>query len=61
MNERKIFLAYEKVRKSGKYNMYDPRARQLTGLDPEEYVFAMRNYSALAQKYKKPNVKEDTK
>ena len=59
MNEQKMFLAYEKVRQSGKYNMYDPRAKQKTRLTAEEYMFVMRNYSALAEKYKKPTTKEE--
>lgn len=39
--------AYERVRKSGRYNMFDPRARQATGLDKEDYVFVMQNFSEL--------------
>lgn len=39
--------AYEEVRASGAYNMFDPRARQLTGLSRADYGFAMDNYSAL--------------
>lgn len=38
---------YESVRKRGKYNMFDPRARRLTGLTKEDYTFVMRNFSAL--------------
>lgn len=38
---------YEKARKAGKYNMLDPRARRETGLGPERYSFALRNYSEL--------------
>lgn len=39
--------AYERVRKGGRFNMFDPRARQATKLDGERYKFVMRNYSAL--------------
>lgn len=39
--------AYERVRKGGNWNMYDPRARKATRLDSDSYVFVMRNYSAL--------------
>lgn len=39
--------AYERVRKGGRYNMFDPRARQATGLDSRDYVFVMDNFSAL--------------
>lgn len=45
--EVKNFLAYEKVRKSGRFNMFDPNARALTGLDKSEYVFVMKNYDVL--------------
>lgn len=38
---------YEKVRAGGKYNMFDPRARQATGLSMERYSFVMQNYSEL--------------
>jgi hypothetical protein len=39
--------SYERVRKGGKFNMFDPRARAATRLDHEEYSFVMRHYSAL--------------
>lgn len=39
--------SYENVRKSGKFNMFDPRARKATRLDGDEYSFVMNNYSAL--------------
>lgn len=41
------FRAYEKVRKSGRYNMFDPRARRETHLGEERYTFVMNNYAAL--------------
>ena len=41
------FKAYEKMRKLGRYNVFDPRARRLTGLSEEAYTFVMNNYSAL--------------
>lgn len=31
------WLAYEKVRKSGRYNMFDPRARKASKLTDEQY------------------------
>lgn len=39
--------AYERVRKGGKYNMFDPRARRAIKLNPEEYSFVMKHYSEL--------------
>lgn len=44
---------YEEVRQSGVYNMFDPRARRLTGLDEGRYGFVMKNYSALKAATKK--------
>lgn len=41
--------AYERVRKSGAFNMYDPRARRATGLSGERYSFVMNNYSELKE------------
>lgn len=46
--------AFEKVRKGGKYNMFEPRARRASGLDDEEYDFVKRNYSALKAAALKP-------
>lgn len=45
------FRAYREVQESGKYNMLDPRARQLAGLDREDFLFVLSNYSALKQAY----------
>jgi hypothetical protein len=39
--------AYERVRKGGRYNMFDPRARRATGLSGERYKFVMRHFSEL--------------
>jgi hypothetical protein len=38
---------YEAARKNGRYNMFDPRARALTGLSGNRYAFVMQNYSQL--------------
>ena len=46
------WLAYERVRKSGKYNMYDKRARQKAGLTGEQYSFVMEHFSDLAEAVK---------
>ena len=46
------FKKYLAVQKSGRYNMFDPRARQATGLSREEYIFNIENYDALAKAYK---------
>jgi hypothetical protein len=38
---------YEAVRKGGRFNMFDPRARKSTRLSADDYAFCMKNYSAL--------------
>lgn len=38
---------FERVRKGGKYNMFDPRARAATKLDRDDFLFVMKHYSAL--------------
>ena len=39
--------AYEEVRAEGRYNMFDPNARALTGLSRADYGYCMDNYSEL--------------
>ena len=41
------FKKYVRVQMGGRYNMFDPRARAATGMDEDEYIFVMDNYSAL--------------
>jgi hypothetical protein len=41
--------AYEKVRSSAKYNMFDHRARWLTGLSEEAYDFVQANFARLKE------------
>ena len=49
---RKDFRAFAEVRKSGLYNMFDPRAREMTHLSREQWVAIMEQYSELENKYK---------
>tara|TARA_R100001082_G_scaffold31512_1_gene16072 strand:- start:1018 stop:1209 length:192 start_codon:yes stop_codon:yes gene_type:complete len=49
------FLSYETVRRSGYYNMYDPMAIELSGLDGKTYLAIMDNYSELKDKYMEDN------
>lgn len=46
-DELKKFDAYERVRQSGRFNMFDPRAIKASRLTKDDYLFVMRNYSAL--------------
>lgn len=41
--------AYERVRKSGLYNMFDQRARELTNLSVERFVYCMEHYTELRE------------
>ena len=46
------FAIYEDVRSSGLFNMFDPRARDMTGLSKDDYSFVMMHYAYLKQTYK---------
>ena len=41
------WLKYERVRKSGRYNMFDPRARRSAKLTGDEYLYCMKNFCSL--------------
>jgi hypothetical protein len=45
--QRADWRAYERVRRGGRFNMFDPRARRATGLSEERYSFVMKNYGKL--------------
>ena len=51
--DRRDFNKYEKVRKSGLYNMFDDRARLLTGLTKERYLYIINHYDELWNLYLK--------
>ena len=46
------FLAYEEVRRYGKWNMFSPEAKEATGLNREKYLAIIDNYNKLADKYR---------
>ena len=48
---REQFEGYKEVQSSGQYNMFDPNARMLTGLDKNTYLSIMKNYDELSKKY----------
>ena len=48
---KSMYNAYEDVRLSGEYNMFDPNARIMSGLSKEEYVYVMNHYSELRNKF----------
>ena len=41
------YVDYERVRKTSRYNMFDPRARQSTGMTEDTYLFVIENFAAL--------------
>lgn len=43
------FKQYEKVRASGEFNMWDPRAQRAARLNEEDFLFVLANYTALQQ------------
>ena len=53
MNEitKDQFESYVEIQEMGTYNMFDPRARELTDLSKAEWVYIMKNYSELKEKY----------
>lgn len=53
------FFRYEIVRRQGLYNMLNAKARQLTGLTKEDYIYIIKNYSQLMIKY--PKTKDKAK
>ena len=46
---------YEKIRKYGKYNMFDFRARELSNMDSDEWLFCLENYCELKQAVERDN------
>lgn len=49
---KQCYIKYEKVRKSGLYNMFDKRAIVLTGLSKDDYFWVIKNYNKLNELYK---------
>lgn len=43
------YRQYEAVRQNGAYNMFDSRARAMTGLSGSEYSFVMEHYGELRE------------
>ena len=45
------FSQYRDIQDSGMFNMYDPRAREMTSLSRSEWIYILKNYSELKEKY----------
>jgi hypothetical protein len=47
---------YERVRLCGTYNMFDPRAIDMTGLTRERYIFILENYCSIQDQMKEAEI-----
>lgn len=45
------YEAFEEVRCFGKWNMFDPLAREASGLDRDTYLFIIENYEELQKEH----------
>ena len=52
-----MFNQFIKVQRGGQYNMFDPRARQLTSLGKDEWIEIMTNYERYHNEYNKKTKK----
>jgi ABC-type transporter MlaC component len=48
---REEFMEYLDVQEMGAYNMLDPRAREMTTLDKEQWMHIIENYAYLKELY----------
>ena len=44
---KKDFLEYKRVQKNGAFNMFDPRAREMTNLSKDQWSRIMKEYGKL--------------
>ena len=44
-------MEYRDVQDSGMFNMFDPQAREMTDLSRDEWLYIIKNYSELKEKY----------
>lgn len=51
MVTEKQFEQYLEVQNNGLYNMLDPRAREMTDLTKDEWIYIIENYNELSKKY----------
>ena len=45
------FNEYLAVQDSGMFNMFDPRAREMSSLDKRQWLYALENYDELSLIY----------
>ena len=44
---KKDFLEYKEVQESGEFNMFDPRAREMTSLSKDQWLRIIKEYNKL--------------
>ena len=49
------FLEYKRVQMSGMFNMFDPRAREMTSLSKDQWLRIMKEYSKLDEAWGNEN------
>tara|TARA_R100000808_G_C2115213_1_gene128059 strand:- start:119 stop:289 length:171 start_codon:yes stop_codon:yes gene_type:complete len=42
---------YRDVQDSGMFNMFSPRAREMTSLTKDEWIYILKNYNKLKKQY----------
>ena len=52
---KKDFLEYKRVQKNGSFNMWDPRAREMTNLSKDQWSRIMKEYNKLDKAWGKDN------
>ena len=49
------FLEYKRVQMSGMFNMFDPRAREMTSLSKDQWLRIIKEYNKLDEAWGKDN------
>ena len=49
------FKEYKRVQQSGMFNMFDPRAREMTSLSKDQWVRIMKEYDKLNRAWSEDN------
>ena len=49
------FKEYKRVQQSGMFNMFDPRAREMTSLSKDQWVRIMKEYDKLNKAWSEDN------
>ena len=55
---KKDFLEYKEVQESGEFNMFDPKAREMTSLSKDQWLRIIKEYNKLDEAWGKDNEKD---